>query len=117
MRQFGFIVCATCLLSACDGDGGGAGTGGNIGGAGGQAGAGGIGVGASGGSGGDGTGGSGGSGASGQGGGETRSNNGTQYLGEAVARFELIDATTVRVTRERALAEAVFTFFVVQIEP
>lgn len=38
-------------------------------------------------------------------------------VGEGVARFELITPTTVRVTRERSNSNALFTFYVVQIEP
>ena len=55
--------------------------------------------------------------ASGQGSGETDSNVGTQFAGEALGRFELTAANNVRITRDHSVFTARFTFFVVQIEP
>jgi hypothetical protein len=56
--------------------------------------------------------------AGGQATGETSvDNSGDDSLGPAVARFDLINDTTVRVTRGRGQGTGTFTFYVVELEP
>lgn len=55
--------------------------------------------------------------ASGQGCGETNFSSATSYLGEGNARFELTTSTNVQVNRQRNGGVAVFTFYVVELDP
>ncbi|MDP1825579.1 MAG: hypothetical protein Q8L48_20130 [Archangium sp.] len=61
---------------------------------------------------------SGGQQAGGQASGETAvDNNNDDAIGPGIARFDLIDATTVRVTRARNQSTGTFTFYAVELEP